>query len=155
MYLIIYLLLCKLDKYLILNIAYRVSTEKQDLNKKYANDISPERSPSIAEEYWSNFNQISPMLISPTINGVPSHNGSNFQVSRTSSRLNAANEILFGKSNSKTNLYASRGASPSDSNNLVPKPDQLGINGGFGSYISQQEQLVSIPKPLTPIVKAQ
>ena len=77
------------------NVGVRISTEAKDLNNRSKND----QSPSATEEYWSNFNQISPTLISPVTLSGNGDKMSKIINSRSSSRLSAANEILFGISN--------------------------------------------------------
>ena len=109
------------------NIGVRISTEAKDLNNRPSvdhspADRSPDKSPSATEEYWSNFNQISPTHISPGIRSNKGNRFSKIENSRSSSRLSAANEILFGFSGQKS------------------KPDQSPYQANRFSTLNDQSQ---------------
>lgn len=84
--------------YLRRNVGLRVSTERN--TRAQAKD---DRSPSKTEEYWAHYNQVSPK--SSVFGNLNSE--VRFDKSRSSSRLSAANEILFGnfRSNNSKHIF--------------------------------------------------
>jgi hypothetical protein len=95
--------------YLRRNVGLRVSTEKNTRAQ-----IKDERSPSKTEEYWAHYNQVSPK--SSIFGNLNSE--IHLDKSRSSSRLSAANEILFGNSRSNNRHMFTQDNSPAlDSGN--------------------------------------
>ena len=123
------------------NMDIKINTDKQEFTSLRHQIGSIERSPTKTEEYWSNYHQISPTLSSPSLNvRVPSNGGSLLVHSRSSSRLSAAKEILFGRSPQNPSAYEP-GSGIARFNSVSGRPHSY-IQGGFGTYIDQQEKIV-------------
>ncbi|CAI2358802.1 unnamed protein product [Moneuplotes crassus] len=113
----------------------------------YSRDNSPQRSLSPTEEYWTNFNQINSSLKSREILSSKKDRLAKIEISRSSNRRSAANEILFGNSGKNQSIGGSNQSSPAiipQLNTLSNKSESLRLNGGFASYINRQEKLAKL-----------
>lgn len=124
----------------------RINLASENLREYNSRDNSPQRDISPTEEYWTNFNQAKTNLKSREMISPNKERISKMNFSRSSSRLSAANEILFGNAGKNGSLLGSNQSSPTKVpllNALSTKSDIPVLNAGFSSYINRQEQLVN------------
>lgn len=87
----------------------KVNTDKVELPDRNIRLPSNDNSPSATEQYWSNFQQMSPSNSPSQGFRLRSNiNPSTLESERSVSRLSAAKEILFGNSRSQSRLFSNQ-----------------------------------------------